>query len=331
MRSAHRFLNVLLVCAGARDTSLMSSVEVMTHTRTATDKESRPLLWIAISVTLIASVFAVYFAFRAHQEHSIAASSAAESKVKEAELSATVEQLTRSRSDAAATMPIVSPTPLEQASTPAFSAVASTSPSRSADPATFLHSPAFHEMKRQTSLATLRPIYDGLLTQLNLSPEQRAQFYELQLVVDDPAGNLEKLPYEAGTPEERAQIEGQIRDTRESALAQLREMLGPRDYPLYETYLKTESERMLVEQFRQRIDSKALQMSDWQFQRLGDALIQAWSRYPPVNDDMSAVYNAALAQAAQFLRPEQLAAFRGYLANQNDLAGVIQTLKPPGN
>jgi hypothetical protein len=71
----------------------------------------------------------------------------------------------------------------------------------------------------QAGLSTLRSIYDPLLTQLNLSPEQRARFYDLHFVVSHPGANLDKGPDEAETAGERAQIEAQIRQAQEAASA----------------------------------------------------------------------------------------------------------------
>jgi hypothetical protein len=40
-------------------------------------------------------------------------------------------------------------------------------------------------MQRRTQLQMLRSIYEPLLAQLRLSPEQRVQFYDLQLTIDN--------------------------------------------------------------------------------------------------------------------------------------------------
>lgn len=176
----------------------------------------------------------------------------------------------------------------------------------------------------------LRPIYDPLLTQLNLSPEQRDRFYNLQLAIDDPGATLQKLPSEAESPEERAQIEAQIQQTRDSALSQIQDMLGPGEYQLYQSYQNTQSERMTVEQFRQQLDSTQTHMTDWQATQLRDGLIQARIQYPVVGNDFAASDQAALARAAQFLSPEQLNAFRDYLHTQEQMRREVEKLLPPG-
>ena len=185
-------------------------------------------------------------------------------------------------------------------------------------------------MVRQGHLARLRPIYDPLLTQLNLSLEERERFYDLQVTVDDPAISLDKVPSEAQTPEERAQIENQIRQNRETALQQLSSLLGSQGYQMYDGYRTTQSERMLVQQFRQQADPRSPRINDWQYDRLRDLLIEARSQYPPLDDDFSASYAAALRQAAAILTPDQLASFREYLQNQEDLRKTMRKVLPPG-
>jgi hypothetical protein len=191
------------------------------------------------------------------------------------------------------------------------------------------NSPAMREMVRQSDLTRLRPTYDSLLTQFNLTREERDRFYDLQVTVDNPAIGLDKVPSEAETPEERAQIENQISQNREAALRQLRNLLGPRAYQAYDSYRATESERMLVLQFRQQADPQSPQMNDWQYARLRDLMIQSRSQYPPVNDDFSASYAAALKQAAQILTPDQLALFTKYLQNQEDVRRAMRDVLPP--
>jgi hypothetical protein len=192
------------------------------------------------------------------------------------------------------------------------------------------HTPAMREMFRQGTMKMLRPIYDPLLIQLNLSPDQRRKFYDLQLAVDNPEIMLAKLPSEAETAEERKQIQAEIKQTRESALAEIQQMLGSGEYRLYEEYRQTQGERTMVQEFRQQFDSGSTPINDWQSARLCDLLIQARRQYPTVNDDTTSSDDAALAQAAQYLTPDQLAAFRDYLRNQEDVTREVRKLHPPG-
>ena len=187
------------------------------------------------------------------------------------------------------------------------------------------------EMSRQARLRMLRPIYDSLLTQLNLSEEQRGRFYDLQLTIDNPGADLPKLPNEAESPEERAQIEAQLRQVRDSASSQIKDMFSQGEYQLYQSYRKTQSDRMLVEQFRQQVTSSSMQMTDWQTVQLRDALIQARTQYPAVGDDFAASDQAALERAAQVLTPAQLNAFRDYLHTQEEMRREMQKFYPPGS
>src|SRR4029453_10467028 len=147
-------------------------------------------------------------------------------------------------------------------------------------------------------------IYEPLLTQLNFSPEQRTKFYDLKLAVEWPKELIEKLQDEALTDDERNQIEAQIKQIHDSALSQIQQMFGSGEYHLYDSYRKTETERTLVQEFCQQLDSSSTPINDWQSARLSDLLIQARTQYPPVNDDMTASDETAFAQASQFPTPE---------------------------
>jgi hypothetical protein len=177
-------------------------------------------------------------------------------------------------------------------------------------------------MQRRTQLQMLRSIYEPLLAQLRLSPEQRVQFYDLQLTIDNPLATLAKFPNEAQSAEERAQIQTQIQQIAGSASSQIQELLGPGGYQLYQGYQNTQGERTLVEQFRQQVGSSSMQMTDWQSGQLRDTLIQARAQYPPFGDDpydLAASDQAALARAASFLTPDQLTAFRDYMNNLEEI------------
>ena len=93
-------------------------------------------------------------------------------------------------------------------------------------------------------------------------------------------------------------------------------MLSPGEYPLYQSYRETQSDRELAEGFRQQLDSSEIPINDSQSTQLRDALIQTSKQYPPVGGDFTASDQAALAQAAQFLTPEQLKSFQGFLREQ---------------
>lgn len=267
----------------------------------------------------------------ARREASRAESTARELSVAKHELASANAELasTKRRTVVTAPTPSNAVLPPPAAGTPAEESTpraAASPPDRRAA----FNSPAMREMVRQSHLTRLRPIYDALLTQLNLSPEQRERFYDLQIAVDNPALTLGKVPSEAETPDERTQIENQIRQKRDDALQELSNLLGGQGYQLYDGYRATQSERMLVQQFRQQADPRAPQISDWQYERLRDLLIQSRSQYPPINDDFSASYAATLLQAAQILTPDQLAAFRKYLQNQEDMRNAMRNVLPPG-
>jgi hypothetical protein len=101
--------------------------------------------------------------------------------MKEQELSENQRELERSKS-ALARLAIAA----KQANRPTSAPTVAPAPSNSPDSYAKPGSEAYKEWKRQNSLAWLHSIYDPLLTQLNLYPEQRARFYELRLAADDP-------------------------------------------------------------------------------------------------------------------------------------------------
>ena len=269
------------------------------------DSQGRRLgLWTLASIAAVASAAALYFAIRAHDEHHRAVAFAAELSAKDREL-AELREREGARSSTAMKARVRPPPPAVRRSA-RFDDSRAPSPSL----ATIFQSarypirlplgPKIREMNRQARLQILRAIYDSLLTQLNLSPEQRDRFYDLQLVVDDPG----------------EQIEEQIQQIRDSALSQIQDMLSPGEYQLYQSYRETQSDRELAEGFRQQLDSSEIPINDSQSTQLRDALIQTSKQYPPVGGDFTASDQAALAQAAQFLTPEQLKSFQGFLREQ---------------
>jgi hypothetical protein len=276
----------------------------------------RLVLALAVGVAIISGV-AIHFAVRAEREHSRAASYAIALAAKDRELTQALNELKRRQASPASSATIASVAPAEQATVPTGPVTDVPTPANS--PKVF-NSHALLEMVRQTRLRTFRSIYEPLLTQLNFSPEQRTKFYDLKLAVEFPKELVEKLQDEAVTDDERNQIEAQIKQIHDSALGQIQQMFGSEEYQLYDSYRKSETERTLVQEFRQQLDSSSTPINDWQSARLSDLVIQARTQYPPVNDDMTASDEAAFAQASQFLTPEQLTAFRDYLRNREELA-----------
>ena len=286
--------------------------------RPATDPQSlRYLLSVLTAVAALATAFALYFGYQAREEHKKRLSIASELSAKKAEL-AKLREHKSAESVVVANPPLASRlgSQLKEPSAPSLSPDGSLIGNR------LLHSPAIREMQRRTQLQMLRSIYEPLLAQLRLSPEQRVQFYDLQLTIDNPLATLAKFPNEAQSAEERAQIQTQIQQIAGSASSQIQEILGPGGYQLYQGYQNTQEERTLVEQFRQQVGSSSMQMTDWQSGQLRDTLIQARAQYPPFGDDpydLAASDQAALARAASFLTPDQLTAFRDYMNNLEEI------------
>ena len=178
-------------------------------------------LWTLASIAAVASAAALYFALRSHHEHLRTAGFATQLSMKEQELSENQSELERSKS-ALARLAMAA----KQTTRPANAPTVAPAPSSSPD----LHGlpPAIAELKRQNSLAMLRSIYDALLTQLNLSPEQRKRFYELRLAAEDS--------------------QGLSPDSEE----ELRKMFGERGFQFYQSYADTERERRCCRSFGSR-------------------------------------------------------------------------------
>lgn len=302
----------------------------MTSTSTNNSPSGRRLvLALAVGVAIISGV-AIHFAVRAEREQSRAASYAIALAAKDRELTQALNELKRCQASPAssATATIASVASAEQATVPSGPVTDVPTPANS--PKVF-NSHALLDWVRQTRLRTFRSIYEPLLTQLNFSPEQRTKFYDLKVAVEFPKELVEKLQDQALTDDERNQIEAQIKQTHDSALGQIQQMFGSGEYQLYDSYRKTETERALVQEFRQQLDSSSTPINDWQSARLSDLVIQARTQYPSVNDDMTASNEAAFAQASQFLTSEQLTAFRDYLRNREELArDMRKQQQPPG-
>ena len=237
------------------------------------DKDSQYLrlcLWTLALIAAVASAAALYFALRSHHEHLRTAGFATQLSMKEQELSENQRELEMSKSALArlaakqtnrpANAPTVGPTP---SSSPDFKGSA----------------PGYSGTETQGSLAMLRSIYDALLTQLNLSPEQRKRFYELRLADEDSPGL---------SPE---------------AEEELRKMFGARGFQFYQSYVDTEREREVLQQFRQQVDTKSLQIADWQNDRLLDALVQAGKQYPRSFDGQADRMTPLWAKPRSFSRP----------------------------
>ena len=148
------------------------------------DKDSQYLrlsLWTLASIAAVASAAALYFALRSHHEHLRTAGFATQLSMKEQELSENQRELEMSKT-ALARLAMAAKQTNRPANAPTVGPAPSSSPDLKGLP------PAIAELKRQNSLAMLRSIYGALLTQLNLSPEQRKRFYELRLAAEDSQG-----------------------------------------------------------------------------------------------------------------------------------------------
>jgi len=246
------------------------------------------------SIAAIASAAALYFASRSHHEHLRGAAFATQLSMKEQELSENQRELARSKSELASAA--------KKANRLANAPTVAPAPSSSPDSHAPFEAPVFKEIGRQNALATWHSIYDPMLTHFKLSPEQRKRFYELHT------------------------SNGVNPDSEK----ELREMFGTEGFQAYMSYADQEHERSMLLQFQQQTDAKSLQISDSQYDRLGEALYKARKQYPQDTGGLADSYDAALVQAAQFLTPDQLEAARSFYHNQAEVLRFVQSLIPPG-
>jgi len=271
----------------------------MAHQPATNSQFMRLGLWTFASIAAVASAAALYFASRSHHEHLRGAAFATQLSMKEQELSEKQSELERSKS-ALARLARAAKKTTPLANAPIVAPAPSSSPDSHAQPG----SEAFEKSRRQDSLAWLRSIYDPLLTQLNLFPEQRARFYELRLAGDDS--------------------QGLSPDSEE----ELRKMFGARGFQLYQSYASTEQERAALLQFQQQTEANSVQIADWQYDRLLEALIQARKQSPQTPEGTADALDAALGQAAQFLTPDQLESARNHFHTQAEVMRAFQKLIP---
>ena len=84
---------------------------------------------------------------------------------------------------------------------------------------------------------------------------------------------------------------------------ELRKMFGERGFQFYQSYADTEREREVLQEFRQQVDTKSLQIADWQYDRLLDALVQAGKQYPRSFDGRRIRMKPLWARPRSFSRP----------------------------
>jgi len=265
----------------------------MAHQPATNSQYMRLGLWTLASIAAVASAAAIYFASRSHHEHLRGAVFATQLSMKEQELFENQRELARSKSELARAAKKAN----RPANAPIVAPAASSSPDSQGQP----ELEAFKEMIHQQFLATWHSIYDPMLTHFKLSQEQRKRFYELH-------------------------SQGMTPDSEK----ELREMFGEKGFQAYVSYADTEHERSMLLQFQQQTD-KSLQISDRQYDRLGETLYYARKQYPQNPGGIADSYDAALVQAAQFLTPEQLEAARSFYHNQAEALRFGQTSIPPGS
>ena len=187
--------------------------------------------------------------------------------------------------------------------------------------------------------------YAALFKELNLNPEQTAALKDLimkksldaaEMGMSMVAGNLDDA--------QRKDLGRQIKETTDATTAQIKQFLGDQNYPQFEAYEKTLTDRMQVGTFKDQLALGNTPLSPTQESQLIQALSDERQGFKFTTDytdqskftgDMSAYFSEdrlaklseemaqldqrSLARAQQILTPEQYEAFAKSQATQRDM------------
>ncbi len=228
--------------------------------------------------------------------------------------------------------PAPAPAPAEPAK-PSFGALA----------ASMMNNPAMRDMMARSQKLALERKFADLMTQLGLSPEDRARF--IGLLAEKQMNTTEiglKMMSGNQTPEERAAVGQQIKDANAAVDARIRDFFSdPAAYATYQDYLVQQPLRAEVTALNTSLAASGQQMSPEQSSALATVITEtrrdfaASSRdiVDPTNDPQAALNGPALDaffqhqqqmqsqiadRAAAFLTPEQVAALRQSQASRMD-------------
>ncbi len=210
-------------------------------------------------------------------------------------------------------------------------------------------SPEMREMIKAQQKAVMGPMldktYGPLFAQLNLSADQKSYLRDLmekKMMASADAG-MELMGGDAD-PAKRAELTKTIKDTTDAYNEQIKSFLGDANYAQYESYEKTQPERMQLSQFRDQLASSQTPLSADQEQQLVQAMATEranfkWTTdYANANKDPAnlaemfsedhlnafaqekAQYDqVALARAQQILGPDQYKSFEQFLTSQTQM------------
>ena len=198
-------------------------------------------------------------------------------------------------------------------------------------------------------------MYAPVFAQLKLGSEQGAQLKDL--ILKKNAVNMDKgmalMNGKLDAAQRTAAIE-EMKSAREGCDADIRQLLGETDYPVFEQFEKSLPDRLVFGMFKTKLTRKGAPLSAEQQEQLLQAVAEARAQYPWSTDLGRRIQNPAdlavafsgeniavfareeeefdrqfLEQARMLLTAEQLAAFGPFLAKQRQakVAGMKMTSK----
>ena len=185
-------------------------------------------------------------------------------------------------------------------------------------------------------------MYAPVFEQINPSQEQRAQLKEL--ILKKNAVNMDKgLALMNGKLDaaRRAALIEEMKSAREGCDAEIRQLLGEENYPVFEQFEKSLPDRIVLGLFKSKSAGMGAALSEEQQEQLLQAVSEARAQYPWSTDLSRRIQNPAdlvatfseeniatfareeeefdrqfPAQVEMILTAEQLAAFEPFLAKQ---------------
>lgn len=130
------------------------------------------------------------------------------------------------------------------------------------------------EIPRARHEAVLRRLYNGLVRELNLSPEQEAQL--LDLLLEQRIEQFETVRKFAG---DRAAMTQAMNELKQGNDTELMAALGDK-YLQFEDYQKSLGERMQIEQAALQLDAAGVPLKEDQQRKLLDVMVDERERLP---------------------------------------------------
>ncbi len=200
-----------------------------------------------------------------------------------------------------------------------------------------MEDPAMQEMIRTQQKSVMKKMYGALFKELNLSPDDQKKLTDLML--DSQMGAANHMSALMGQDKAaKEQAAAAMADGQKKANEDIKSLLGEEKFGQYERYQKTIADRMVLDQFQERLGDTPL--ADAQREKLLQAMIEERQRVPPIFSDapektaetMSMLSNAeqmekhlkwqeelnerVTVRAGQWLNPEQLEEFTKFQASQ---------------